>query len=135
MVEVAEVVLIGHRASGLDKDARSELSRVPAGLRRIDAAAVIGDPVAAGARAAAWLAEAGQGVWLHLDVDVLDPGSLPAVTYPQPDGPSWEQLEAVLEPLARSPRLLGMSVADFRPDLDPDGALAARLVQLIDRTL
>lgn len=135
MVEEAEVVLLGHRASALDADAARELARLPAGLRRIDAGTVISDPVAAGERAAAWLAVAGQGVWLHLDVDVLDPQSLPAVTYPQPNGLGWEQLETVLKPLARSPRLLGMSVADFRPDLDPGGKLARRLVQLLDRTL
>jgi arginase len=135
MVEEAEVVLLGHRAIALDADAVRELARLPAGLRRIDAGTVISDPVAAGERAAAWLAVAGQGVWLHLDVDVLDPQSLPAVTYPQPNGLGWEQLETVLKPLARSPRLLGMSVADFRPDLDPDGKLARRLVQLLDRTL
>ena len=117
------------------RDAERELARLPEGLRRVDAGTVIGDPVAAGEQAAAWLATTGRGAWLHLDVDVLDPQSLPAVTYPQPKGLDWEQLETVLKPLARSPRLLGTSVADFRPDLDPAGELATRVVQLLDRTL
>ncbi len=77
----------------------------------------------------------GQGAWLHIDLDVLDPGSLPAVTYPQPGGPDWDQLSTALRPLARSPRLLGVSVADFRPDLDPTGELAARIVRLLDDVL
>jgi arginase len=135
MVPVSQVVLLGHRASGLDVRAAEELARLPAQLRRIDAATVASAPGAAGERAAAWLAGAARGVWLHLDVDVLDPLSLPAVTYPQPKGLHWDQLAGVLEPLARSPRLLGASVADFRPDLDPDGEFAMRVVGLLDRTL
>lgn len=53
----------------------------------------------------------------------------------QPDGPDWDQLAALLLPLARSPRLIGISVADFRPDLDPDGDHARRIVALLDRVL
>jgi len=53
------------------------------------------------------------------------------VTYPQPGGLGWDDLAAVLEPIAGSPRLLGISVADFRPDLNPSGALADRLVDLL----
>jgi arginase len=44
-------------------------------------------------------------------------------------------LATALRPLARSPRLLGVSVADFRPDLDPAGALAARVLDLLEHTL
>ena len=135
MVPVGEMVLLGHRTRGLDDGAAAELARLPAELRRIDAATLAADPVAAGRRAEAWLAGAGRGGWLHLDLDVLDPASLPAVTYPQPGGPDWDQLAAALRPLARSPRLLGVSVADFRPDLDPTGQLANRVVDLLDRTL
>jgi arginase len=135
MVPVSEVVMLGHRASDLDQAAVEELAGVPAQLRRIDAATVAGDPMAAGERAAAWLGGAARGVWLHLDVDVLDPLSMPAVTYPQSRGLHWDQLAGLLEPLARSPRLLGVSVADLRPDLDPTGEYARRLVELLDRTL
>ena len=90
---------------------------------------------AAGQRAADWLAGTGQGAWLHLDLDVLDPASMPAVTYPQSGGLDWEQLAEVMAVLAGSPRLLGVSVADFRPDLDPAGEFATRVVQLLERTL
>ena len=135
MVPVGDAVLLGHRTDGLDPGAAAELARLPDDLRRIDAATVVADPAAAGRRAAAWLAGAGRGAWLHLDLDVLDPAVLPAVTYPQPGGPDWDQLAAVLEPLARSPRLLGVSVADFRPDLDPTGNLAARVVEVLEHAL
>jgi arginase len=59
------------------------------------------------------------GVWLHLDLDVLDPESLPAVTYPQPGGLDWDQLATTLEPLARSPQLLAARSTDFRPTWTP----------------
>lgn len=135
MVAVTDVVLIGHRTSDLDDGAAAELSRLPAELRRIDAATVQQDPAAAADRASEWLVDHDQPAWLHVDLDVLDPESLPAVTYPQPGGLDWDQLAALVTPLARSPRLLGVSVADFRPDLDPTGELAKRIVQLLEVTL
>jgi arginase len=135
MLALSDTVLVGHRTQNLDEGALAELARLPGDLRRIDAATLIKDPAAAGRRAAAWLTRAGQGVWLHLDLDVLDSGSLPAVTYPQPGGPDWKQLSAALRPLAWSPQLLGVSVADFRPDLDTTGSLAARILDLLEHTL
>ncbi|HEV2895893.1 MAG TPA: arginase family protein [Actinomycetota bacterium] len=135
MVPVADAVLLGHRTGDLDEGAAAELARLPDDLRRIDAVSMVRDPAAAGRRAAAWLAGAGRGAWLHLDLDVLDPEALPAVTYPQPGGLDWDQLAAALTPLARSPRLRGVSVADFRPDLDPTGELAGRVVEVLERTL
>ncbi|MGH3778478.1 MAG: arginase family protein [Pseudonocardiaceae bacterium] len=135
MISASDAVLLGHRTRDLDEGAAAELARLPTELRRIDAAAVAADPAASGQRAAAWLAGTGRGAWLHLDLDVMDPESLPAVTYPQPGGLDWVQLAAALAPLARSPRLLGVSVADFRPDLDPTGELAARVLDVLERTL
>lgn len=135
MVSVDDVVLLGHRSRDLDQGAAAELARLPAELRRLDAATVVDDPAAAGRLAATWLASSGHPVWLHLDVDVLDPDALPAVTYPQSEGLDWDQLEAVMRRVAQSPSLIGVSVADFRPDLDPTGELATRVVDVLDRTL
>lgn len=135
MLSLRDALLLGHRAQDLDEAASAELARVPADLHRIDAEAVKDDPSAVGRRAAAWPSAAGPGTWLHVDLDVLDPTSLPAVTYPQPGGPDWDQLSELLRPLGRSPRLLGASVADFRPDLDPTGEFASRIVELLDSLL
>ena len=135
MVAARHVALIGHRAAGLDPAAAAELARVPGELFTLDARAVVDDPEAAGRRAARWADRLRIPMWLHIDVDVLDPSVLPAVTYPQAGGPDLDQLAAVLTPLAASPGLVGVSVADFRPDLDPDGTQAAALVALLDRVL
>lgn len=135
MVPASAVVMLGHRTSGLDAGSARELARIPAELRRIDAATIAVDPAAAGHRAASWPTAPDQKMWLHLDLDVLDGEVLPAVTYPQPDGLHWDQLASVMGPLARSPRLLGVSVADFRPDLDPTGEYATRVLDLLERVL
>lgn len=135
MVEARHVALIGHRTTGLDAASAAELARLPADLFTIGSPAVLEDPFAAGSRAANWAARLRVPMWLHIDVDVLDPSVLPAVTYPQDGGPDLEQLASVLAPLAASPSLVGVSIADLRPDLDRDGRYAARLVALLDRTL
>jgi arginase len=135
MVEPRHVALIGHRTADLDAASAAELARLPADLFTIDAPTLIDDPDGAGSRAASWAEGLRLPMWLHLDVDVLDPSVMPAVTYPQDGGPDFDQLAAVLAPLASWPNLVGVSIADFRPDLDEDGGHAARLVALLDRTL
>ncbi|WP_198663673.1 arginase family protein [Jiangella endophytica] len=133
MVEPSAVVLLGHRTTGLDPGSAAEVDRLPAALHRIAAPELLADPAAAGRGARDLLDDAGgtAGGWLHVDLDVLDPSALPAVSYPQAGGPTWEQLAAALAPLAASPRLLGVSVADFRADLDPSGEYAERIVELL----
>ncbi|AJT42533.1 arginase family protein [Psychromicrobium lacuslunae] len=69
------------------------------------------------------------GIWLQLDVDILDPSIMPAVDGPDPDGIYWQQLEQLLRVLL--PRVCGLSVTVFDPDLDPDGQLARRLSRLL----
>jgi arginase len=120
MVASRHVALIGHRTAGLDAESAAELARLPADV-------VTG--------AAALTVDFGVPMWLHIDVDVLDPVVMPAVTYPQAGGPDFEQLTAMVAPLASSPSLVGVSVADYRPDLDPDGTYAERLVALLEAVL
>ena len=69
--------------------------------------------------------------WLHLDLDVLDECVLPAVSYPQPLGLDWDELVALARPLVAAPGLLGVSVADFNPDLDVGGVHAGRVVEAL----
>jgi arginase len=74
-----------------------------------------------------------QGFWIHVDADVLDPAVMPAVDSPEPDGLGIAELAALLVPLARHPRALGLQVTVYDPGLDPDRACAARLVDLFER--
>jgi arginase len=135
LVAASDVVLIGYRTEGLDAAASAEVGALPADLHRIDASGVIVDPSAAGRRAARLLAASGRPTWLHLDLDVLDPTAFESVTYPQPGGPDWDQLAALLLPLTTTPGLLGVSIADHRPDLDPAGTGASRILDLLATVL
>jgi arginase len=135
MIPASDVVLLGHRTQNLDPASASEVEHLPSELRRIDASELAHDAVAAGIKAAEWLSSTARGGWLHVDLDVLDPEVMPAVTYPQPGGVNWTELADVMAPLAGSDRLIGVSVADFRPDLDPTGTLAGHIVDLLARTL
>jgi arginase len=134
LLDPAATVLLGHRPSDLDADVAFENARLDPAIHALTAAEVRERGAAAvGARAATWLA--GRPSWLHLDLDVLDESALPAVSYPQPLGLDWDELEALARPLAAAPSLIGVSVADFNPDRDPDGIHAARVVELLDSLL
>jgi len=135
MVAVDDAVLLGHRTTALDEASAAEVARLPDALTRIDAAAVIEDATRAGELAAALLGDRCERYWVHIDLDVLDEQALPAVTYPQPDGPGCNQLAALIRPLLAHPGLVGLSLADFRPDLDPEGAYARRMVELLRQTM
>ncbi|HKI04197.1 MAG TPA: arginase family protein [Thermoanaerobaculia bacterium] len=74
-----------------------------------------------------------RGFWIHVDADVLDPAVMPAVDSPEPGGLGLEQLAALLTPLVRHPRALGLQVTVYDPGLDPDRVCAARLVDLLER--
>ncbi|HEY2479302.1 MAG TPA: arginase family protein [Solirubrobacterales bacterium] len=87
---------------------------------------------AAGAELAARLGAAGP-FWLHLDVDVLDEAVFPATDYLQPGGLDWDELAALLAPLAASDELLGASLACYNPDKDPGLECGRRLVAALAR--
>ncbi|MER6047593.1 arginase family protein (plasmid) [Streptomyces sp. BHT-5-2] len=72
------------------------------------------------------------GFWIHLDADVLDPSVMPAVDSPDPGGLFTDELRALLAPLAASPRCVGITVAIYDPDRDPDGSGAVLLADLLE---
>ncbi|MDY0046621.1 MAG: arginase [Thauera propionica] len=77
----------------------------------------------------------GRGFGLSLDLDALDPGELPAVTCPEPDGLGVASLAAELRRLRACPDFVAMEIVEYRPDLDPDGLCAARIVKLAQSAL
>jgi len=65
-------------------------------------------------------------IYVHLDVDVVDPGDLPAVNYPVPDGPSAASVGAAVRNLAATGRVVAASVSSWNPQLPgADQAAAA----------
>jgi arginase family enzyme len=134
LLDPAAVVLLGHRPDELGADVALENGRLDAAIHALTAPEVR-ELGAARAAADAEARLAGRPAWLHLDLDVLDETALPAVTYPQPLGLDWEELVEIARPLAGAPNLAGISVADFNPERDPDGAHAKRVVEALEAVL
>ncbi|WP_165947330.1 arginase family protein [Micromonospora sp. 15K316] len=127
LVDPNRVHLLGHRPA-VEEAGRVEAARIDPRIRQVPAAELRRDPGLVGAA----LAEEGSApAWLHLDLDALDPVDLPAVTYPEPDGLRRPELVALVAPLTRADRLLGMSVTDLNVDRDLDGRHARRVVELL----
>lgn len=72
-----------------------------------------------------------EGVWIHLDVDVLDVDLMPAVDSPEPGGLAYEELDEILSAAFSTGLAIGMEVTIFDPDLDPDGRIAAGFVEAL----
>ena len=122
-----DVILIGVRDND---DCLDELTAL--GLRFISSSQLAHAGVQqAAAEALATVTRATRGFWIHLDLDVVDASEMLAVDCPEPDGPSFSTLTALLKPLLASPACAGLELTIYDPDLDPDGIYAQRITTCI----
>ena len=130
-LDAASVVLLGHRPDELHADVARENALLDPAITALTATEVRRrGPGAVGAESAARLAD--RPAWLHLDLDVLDEAVFGAVSYPQPLGLDWDELIALdANRWSAAPNLIGISVADFNPDRDPDGSQARHVVDAL----
>lgn len=75
------------------------------------------------------------GFWIHFDVDVLHNDIMPAVDSPQPDGLTYEEIEALLPVLLADEKAVGMEITILDPDLDPDGSYTKPFAQRMAKIL
>lgn len=68
------------------------------------------------------------GIWIHLDVDVLDDVVMPCVDSPTPGGLRYDELKNTLKTLLRSKLIRGINLTILDPDLDPRGIYTKRFV-------
>jgi arginase len=68
---------------------------------------------------------------LHLDLDVVAQEELPAVNVPGSGGLRFDEVRAALTQFLSHKNLLGLDVAQYNPDKDPDGAAAGKIVDLL----
>jgi arginase len=130
IVEPEHVALVGHRPASLGPDVAAELALVPPAVRQTTAPEV--RERGAGAVAlAALAADENRPAWLHIDLDALDSGEFPAVSYAQPDGLSWSELVELMVLLLAAPRLIGASLADFDADHERSREHAERIVSAL----
>jgi arginase len=130
LVRDEDVVAFGFRDS--EESAAAGMQPLPERLHAVDLDGVRAIGAAAAARQA--VGRLGD-YWVHLDVDVLDDALMPAVDYRLPGGLSWAELESVLRTALGDERAVGLDVTIFNPRLDPDGTIAARLVECLCRGL
>ena len=60
-------------------------------------------------------------VYLHIDLDVLDPGAIAGVQFPEPFGPDSDELVAAIRALRERFGLAGAAITEFAPR-SPDAA-------------
>jgi arginase len=72
---------------------------------------------------------------LHLDVDVITQEEFPAVNVPGTGGLSLNDVRESLAEFAKNKNLLGLDVAQYNPDKDPDGSAARKLIDLLSEVL
>ncbi len=71
------------------------------------------------------------GLWIHLDADVLDDAIMPAVDYRAPGGLGWSELSSLLRMLMESGAVVGINIGIFNPRLDASGSVARRFTECL----
>jgi agmatinase len=87
------------------------------------------DPVIDDALAAA--ADAAAGVFLSVDIDVVDPGMAPGTGTPEPGGLTSRQLLDAVRRIARETNLVGADVVEVSPPYDGPGEITAFLASRV----
>jgi arginase len=72
---------------------------------------------------------------LHVDLDVIAQEEFPAVNVPDSGGLSFAEAQSSLNEFVKQKTLLGLDIAQYNPDKDPDGAGARKLVDSLVEAL
>ncbi len=72
-------------------------------------------------------------VYITIDADVFDPGVLPWVGTPEPGGPGWWDILALLRKVAYKRNVVGFDVVEFSPSGPGAAASAYTLAKLVYR--
>ena len=68
---------------------------------------------------------------LHIDLDVISGDDFSATNLSAPGGLRFEEVRQALAVFARQPTLAAIEVCAYNPALDPDGAAAQRVIELL----
>jgi arginase len=127
-----QIALFGAR--DLDPPEREMLKGSKVHLYTIDKIRELG-PVRAMKEATKKLLRASERIYIHIDVDVLDPNEIGATQLPVPDGLGLTECSTALRVVRESGRLCGLDLMVFNAHKDPNGEEAAKLNQLIVNSL
>jgi arginase len=81
------------------------------------------------------LLRASRRIYVHIDIDVLDPDEIGATQLPVPGGLGLKDCSDALRTVTQSGKLCGLAVMVFNPRKDPNGKEAIKLNQLIVNSL
>jgi arginase len=70
-------------------------------------------------------------LYVHLDVDVINPDDAPAMSYRAAGGPSSADLQAVFQSLSQTRQIVAVSMTTWTPQLDGDGRSRAVCMELL----
>ncbi|NDJ84445.1 MAG: arginase family protein [Chloroflexi bacterium] len=70
-------------------------------------------------------------LYIHLDVDILDPEYMPALNYPAPGGPDLTTVNATLRYLAENANVAGLLVSLWNADKAPDSSPRDNTLQMV----
>jgi arginase len=74
-------------------------------------------------------------IYLHLDLDVVDPTLMPAVSYPSSGGLTLETLSAGIQAVAASGRICALGIASYCPERDQNHRGLAASMEVIESAL
>jgi len=114
----------------VDPPEQEFLSRSP--LRHVYAADIQAKGAAVAAPSALTQLHAeGRDFMLHLDLDVIAQEEFRAVNVPDSGGLSFTDAQGSLNEFAKHKNLLGIDIAQYNPDKDPDGSCGSKLIDLL----
>jgi len=121
--DASRTVLAGARSWDPEEDSFA----TEAGIARVDAAAVDAETLVAAVEATG-----ADAVYLHIDLDVLDPAELLGLLEPEPFGVPASRLTAAVRALVGRFPLAGATIASYAPtgegDVAEDGPTLLRLI-------
>jgi arginase len=74
-------------------------------------------------------------VYLHIDIDVVDPSEAPGVNYPAAGGLRVEQMRAIVRAVAGMGNLAALALTAVRPEKDSDGRTVRAALDLIEEAV
>ena len=69
-------------------------------------------------------------IYVHVDLDVVDPSEMPAMNYPAPGGPSLATVATAVRALADTGRVAAFSLSSWNPEL-PGASTAASAAAVV----